>query len=122
MHIREFSSEVRRFKGKVGSQRSPLHVGSALSVDARFKPIARTGFWILRESKEVEMRTIADIAAVILSKAKKSLTEAELYQLIAQRRQLGRNSVMSLLREDGRFRRVGPRTWKLKQSSITHEE
>jgi len=114
MHIRELALELGRFKGRHGSVRSPRHVSAALNPDNRFKPIARSGFWILSEWSHIETRTVAEIAAEVLGRSTKSMTEAELYRLISARRPVKIDSMGSLLREDGRFHHVGPRTWELK--------
>lgn len=116
MHRRELASEVGRFKGRAGSLRSALHVVAAMSRDKRFRAIGRTGFWILA-NWDIETGDIADVAARCLSKSDRPLTEAELFPLIAARRPVKLNSIMSSLRDDGRFRRVAPRTWELKRVS-----
>jgi len=109
----ELAREIGRFKGRVGSKRSPLHIASAMSRDNRFKAIGRTGMWVLAPW-DVETGAIADVAARCLRLSGGPLTEAELFALIAARRPVKMNSIMSSLREDGRFRRVAPRTWELK--------
>ncbi len=116
MHRRELTLEVHGFKRRAGSLRTGMHVALALSRDKRFKAIARSGFWILAKW-DLETGDIADVAARCLSESDRPLTEAELFPLIAARRPVKLNSIMSSLREDGRFRRVGPRTWELKRAS-----
>ena len=113
MHFRELAAKVSRLRGKARPIKSPIHVGVALSYDPRFKPIARTGLWVLAEWN-VETRTIADIAADFLRDSEKPLTEAELYELIGTRRPINRISISTSLRDSGRFCRTGPRTWELR--------
>jgi hypothetical protein len=113
MHKRELTSAVSGFKRRTGSLRDSLHVGAAMSRDERFRSIGRSGFWILAKW-DTETGDIADVAARCLIEAGRSLTEAELFSLIATRRPLKFNSIMSSLRDDGRFRRIGVRTWELK--------
>ena len=113
MHRRELTLDISRFKRRAGSLRSAGHVASAMSRDKRFKPIGCTGFWVLARW-DIETGDIADVAAGCLSISGRPLTEAELFPLIAARRPVKMNSIMSSLRDDGRFRRVAPRTWELK--------
>ena len=54
-----------------------------------------------------------EIAAELFRASGKPMTEAELHQLISSKRPIKFGSLASLLREDGRFRRVRPRTWEL---------
>jgi hypothetical protein len=77
--------------------------------DKRFKPIAKSGFWALSEWN-VETRTVAEIAHEILARSRKPMTEAKLYSLIVAKRPVGKKTIMTLLREDGRFARVPPTT------------
>jgi len=109
----ELAREVGRFKGRAGSKRSARHVASAMSKDQRFRAIGRTGIWVLARW-EVETGSIPDVAARCLNQSGRPLTEAELFHLIAARRPVKKNSIMSSLRDDGRFRRVAPKTWELK--------
>ena len=115
----ELAREVSRFKGRAGSKRSAMHVASAMSRDKRFKPIGRTGLWTLARW-DIETGDIADVAARCLSQSGRPLTEAELFPLIAARRPVRVHSIGSSLRDDGRFRRIAPRTWELKQ--MTHAD
>lgn len=116
MHRRELTLEVGGFKRRAGSLRSAKHVVGAMSRDIRFKAIGRSGFWILAKW-DIDTGDIADVAARCLSKSNRPLTEAELFPLIAARRPVKLNSIMSSLRDDGRFQRVAPRTWELKRAS-----
>jgi hypothetical protein len=116
MHKRELTSAVSGFKKRAGSLRYSLHVAAAMSRDRRFKAIARSGFWVL-EKWNTETGDIADAAARCLSEFGRPLTEAELFPLIAARRPVKFSSIMSSLRDDGRFHRVAPRTWELKRAS-----
>ena len=113
MNKHELAREVGRFKGRAGSKRSALHVASAMSHDKRFKAIGRTGIWVLARW-DVETGSLPDVAARCLKQSGRPLTEAELFQMIAARRPVNMNSILSSLREDGRFRRVAPRTWELR--------
>jgi hypothetical protein len=115
MHKRELTLEVSGFKRRKGSLRYSLHVAGAMSRDERFRAIARSGFWILAKW-DTETGDIADVAARCLVEAGRALTEADLFSLIAARRPVNFNSIMSSLRDDGRFRRIGPRTWELKRA------
>lgn len=114
MHRRELASKLRRFKGRAGSIRSAQHVGVILCDDKRFKVIARTGVWLLREWNQVETRTVVEIAADLLHQAARPMTEAELFGVIFPMRAIKKQSIGTLLREDERFLRTAPRTWKLR--------
>lgn len=109
-------AELVRCGTKADLKRTSRHVGAALSHDKRFETIGRSGVWSLAEWG-LETGSTADVAARILRDSSRPLTEAELYPLIARRRPVKFDSIMSLLREDGRFRRVGPRTWELKDAA-----
>lgn len=114
MHREELTAEIRRVARKHGRLRTPRQIGSSLNFDKRFKAISRTGYWVLSEWKDFETRTAADIAAEILRKSRNAMTEAQLHPLIADRRAVSRQSICTLLRQDGRFHRVAPCTWQLK--------
>jgi len=114
MHRRELTLEVGAFKRRAGSLRTGRHVALAMSRDQRFRAIGRSGFWTLAKWG-LETGDVADVAARCLGESDRPLTEGELFSLIASRRPVKFDSIMSALREDGRFRRVAPRTWELKQ-------
>jgi hypothetical protein len=114
MHIREMSAEIRQVARTPRQMRTERRVSASLNSQKRFKPIARTGYWILSEWTGFETRTASEIAAEILSKSGKPMTEAQLHVLISDRRLVSRRSIGTLLRQDGRFRRVAPGTWRLK--------
>lgn len=114
MHLRELTAEIARVRRRPGRVLTVRNISAALSHQERFKSVSRTGYWVLREWKNVETGTIADIAAEILHRSKRSMTQAQLYPLIARRRLVGTSSLCTILRQDGRFRRVAPMTWELK--------
>ena len=117
MHIRELTAGVGKSKLKSGGLRTVKNTSVSLSYHERFKPLGRTGYWILSEWNGYETGTVADVAAEILQESNRPMTEAELYPLIAVRRSVRRESIRTLLREDGRFRRVAPCTWTIKNRS-----
>lgn len=114
MHTQELAAQIGRYKGREGSIRSARNVGSAMSADKRFKAIGRSGVWILSDWKQVETRTIAEIAAGFVRQTARPMTEAELFERISHLRSVKQKSIGTLLREDGRFRRTKPLTWGLK--------
>jgi hypothetical protein len=116
MHKRELTLAVRGFKRRAGSLRADRHVALAMSRDKRFRAVGRSGFWILTKWN-IETGDIPEVAARCLKEANRPLTEAELFVLIAARRPVKFKSIMSSLREDGRFRRIAPRTWELKSAA-----
>lgn len=85
-----------------------------LSASPRFIAVGRTGYWALREWRNVETRTIVDIAAELLASSGRPLHESQLLRFIGSRRPVAASSIGSLLRHDLRFVRVLPRTWTLK--------
>jgi hypothetical protein len=113
-HARELSEAISKWPGKPGSRRAATNLRSIMSHDPRFRPMGRSGVWTLADWK-FERGTVADFAARILSKSKRPMTECELYPKIHAIRPVAERSLLSLLREDGRFRRVAPRTWELKR-------
>jgi hypothetical protein len=114
MHVREIAAKVRLPNRGSARLRTVHQVSSLLSDQKRFKCIANTGYWILREWKGFETRTIIQIAADICRQSKKPMTEAELYRLIAAQRSVRPRSIGKLLLQDKRFRRIAPRTWEFK--------
>ena len=114
MHIRELTTRVGKSKLKSGGVRTVKNISASLSHHERFKPLARSGYWILSCWNGFETRTVADIVAEILRGAKRSMTEAELYPLIVAQRPVRPDSIRNLLYQDHRFQRVAPCTWELK--------
>ncbi len=112
MHVRELAANIRRLRHEPEGSRTDRSVGSLLTSENRFKPISRSGYWILAEWSGYETRTIPDMAAEILKSSKAPMTGAQLYRLIAARRPLARKSVSRLLLVDDRFRRVDSDRWE----------
>ena len=113
MKGRELVAELGRRGTRADLKRTSRQVGKALSEDKRFESIGRTGIWMLAEWGH-ETGTVADVAARLLRESGSPLTEAQLCPLIAQSRPVKYSSILTLLLQDGRFRRVAPRTWELK--------
>jgi len=111
----ELAQELAKLWQKMGSKRNPIHLRHAMNWDRRkrFKPVGRSGLWSL-SAWAFETGNVADVAARFLRESKRPMTEAELYPLILARRPVKLDSIGSLLRESGRFRRIRPRTWQLK--------
>ena len=115
MHLREITAEIARTT-RTSRRRGVRSIAASLTGNKRFTPIGRTGYWVLAEWRNVETRTIADVAAEILGRSKIPMTSAQLYTLILARRPLALRSVSRLLNEDARFDRVGPSEWRLKDT------
>lgn len=113
MHFRDLTAEIRQLRGEPKESRTYHTVSSVLTSEKRFKPISRSGHWILADWSGYETRSIPDMAAEILKRSKAPMTGAQLYRLIAARRPLARKSVNRQLLADDRFRRVGLELWGL---------
>ena len=113
MHYGELTAEIDRLLPEGVERPAERSVAMRLAGSKRFIAIARTGHWALREWGHVETRSVAEIAADLLRKSASPLTEDELFHSIVALRPTKRGSIGSLLREDGRFRRVAPVTWEL---------
>ncbi len=109
-------SELNREMANRGVIRTVKNVAAAMSDDDRFRPIGRTGVWALKRWR-VETRTIVDVAADIIRRKKRPVTEAELSTLIQAKRSVSYESLGSLLGKDSRFTRIRARTWELKTIS-----
>jgi len=92
-------------------------VNTALDSDKRFAHIGRSGLWGLSDWKGIEDRTIVEIAFALLKKARKPMTELELFAIISKRRPCASNSIGTILKPDQRFERVAPCTWRLRQKT-----
>ncbi len=115
MHIRELTVKIREVTLDPTRQRTSGHISSSLTGNKeRFKPIGRTGYWVLTEWTNIETRTVAELSAAILRSSKRPMTEGELYRLVVAKRPVAPNSVGRMLSESGKFRRTAPRTWELK--------
>ena len=111
-HARELAEAISHYPARRGS--APLPPNCAIHVDdPRFTPMGRNGVWTLAEWN-IERGTAADVAARILSKSMRPMTESELHSEILTVRSVAKASLTSLFRVDGRFRRIAPRTWELK--------
>ena len=113
MHLQELATAI----AADSSEGKPLDLHlttNLLSPSPRFVPVGRSGYWALREWRNVETRTIVDIAAEILAGSPQPLHYSELFRLIKTRRRIARTSLGTMLRDDGRFMRVARATWALK--------
>lgn len=117
MPTRELAGRVKRSKGEVGTSPMPHQIAVLMSVDPRFKPVGRSGYWALSKWKHVETRTISDIAVELMKLHGGPLKESELYRLIRARRPVSAGSIHALLSESPRFSRVAPSTWELRGDS-----
>lgn len=113
MHISEVAAELARIRSESPRRRNVRTVSSSLNGCKRFKPIGRTGYWALKEWTHIEARSIPDMVFDILRKSKSPMTSAQLYPLVAARRNVAPKSISRMLLEDRRFRRSGPLAWKL---------
>jgi len=117
MHIGELETELRKATPHLGRSRTVRHISSCLwDHKERFKPIGRSGYWIINDWTGHETRTIPEVSVELLRGAKRPLNEAELYGLIVARRPVASpGSIGRALAEDRRFHRVGPRLWALNE-------
>ena len=122
MHYGELTAEIDRLLPEGAERPLERTVANHLAESKRFVAVARSGRWALPEWGRVETRSVAAIAADLLRESKLPLTEGELFDSIAARRPAKRQSIGTLLRQDGRFRRVGPRMWTLAESRQGSEE
>lgn len=100
--------------GTLRGKRATKTVLDQLSRDPRFTYIGHTGIWGLSEWKHIETRTIADIAAQLLTDAGQPMTEEELFHLISSRgRPVIKRSLRQLFTQDRRFQKIGPAKWNL---------
>jgi DNA-directed RNA polymerase delta subunit len=114
MHIQELT--VTLAETAAGRKRRTAQDTVALLwPSARFVAIGKSGYWALPEWKNVETRTIADVAVDLLTSIGKPLHVDELFALIEKRRPAARISMGTVLRQDPRFVRVARATWTLKK-------
>jgi hypothetical protein len=114
MHFRELHSAIAADSSKKNRRKIKL-TGVLLSASRRFAPVGWTGYWALREWRDVETRTIPDMAAELLESSPRPLRGIELYRLIKVRRRIGYNSIGTALSCDKRFKKVARGTWALKK-------
>ncbi len=111
------AEELSGLKRNIASKRGARHVRAAMSNDKRFKPIGRTGVWALAVWDHVETRTVGDIVADALRRSPKPMAEAKICSLVLASREVKKDSIGRMLREDSRFRRIAPLTWQLNRQS-----
>lgn len=109
--VREINKRVVTSRGRALQSRSLV---GRLSDDERIVPIGKTGNWALACWGN-ETRTIADLVEACLHQTGEALNEDAIWERIGTLRPMARNSVPLILRSAGRFRRLGPRSWALKQ-------
>jgi uncharacterized protein YbjT (DUF2867 family) len=117
MHFREIHGEILRLAPKSLKGLSPRDLSSRMANASRFVPVGRSGTWSLREWPHIETGTVADIAARMLRAGESPMSEGQLYEVIAPLREVRRASIGTLLRDDARFRRVGPAQWALAEEA-----
>jgi len=114
MHIQELTSALAATATE-RKRRTAQDTVALLWPLPRFIAIGKSGYWALREWKDIETRTIADVAADLLASIGKPLHVDELFALIEKRRPAARISMNTVLRQDPRFVRVAPAKWTLKK-------
>jgi len=114
MHIEELALALAETNPE-RKRRTAQDTVALLSPVPRFVAIGKSGYWALREWKNVETRTIADVAVDLLASIGKPLHVDELFVLIRKRRPVARISMETVLRQDRRFVRVARATWTLKK-------
>jgi hypothetical protein len=116
LHFKEIIDRTRRAtcSGLIQSR----SVTNVLTEDPRFVAMAQSGFWALTEWRNIETRTITNIAADLIEKAGGPLDQDCLYTLIKARRPVARDSIRALLGRDARFRRTGVQMWSLVERRI----
>jgi hypothetical protein len=115
IHYLDIWREARRTRKR--GHASPRRTQSALSGDARFVSIARSGYWGLAEWSNVETRSTPQIAADILKGSRHPMSGKALFALIAARRPVKTRSLRSQLAADARFARAARGTWRLADES-----
>lgn len=116
MHFRQIWAEISRLLPDRYAAVSASAVSQRLSESGRFVPVGRSGTWALAEWTHVETRSVPNIAAEMIAAAGAPIAEADLFQAIRRLRPVRRRSIATLLRDDGRFRRVAPCTWALEDA------
>jgi hypothetical protein len=86
--------------------------GKSVANCKRFTSLGRSGFWGLPEWA-LHGGTVAELAAQLCADRQGPVAEREIYEFVCPLRPVARNSIGTLLREDGRFLRVAPATWQL---------
>jgi hypothetical protein len=114
LHFREIARRTHRIT-RSGRLIQPSAISSALTGDPRFVAVAQSGFWALAEWRNIETRTITDIAADLLEKAGRPVSSNRLYTLITARRSAAKDSIRALLRRDNRFQKSGAKMWTLRK-------
>ena len=108
-HLRRLTRLINQ---RTSGTRKSATVEGILSADKRFSSANRTGFWSLTEWGHVEARTVAELAAVFLSRKGRPVTEAELFEWISARRKVRCDSIRRILRErKHQFSQVAPKIW-----------
>ena len=116
LHFRELAKKAGISTVEEERKRRPFsRVSSVLASDKRFVHIGRSGLWRLSEWKDIEDRSIGEIAFALLETAKKPMTERELFVVISKRRPCAFQSIGTILKPDQRFERLAPRTWRLRE-------
>jgi len=112
VHFRELAPLIKQVTPELRERRE-RSVVTVLSADKRFIPVARTGLWALTEWRNVETRTVAELARVFLMHHIRPATEAELFEFISPLRKVAKESIRTELKRNKDFSRVAPRTWDL---------
>ncbi len=112
LHYRELAHRALRFgyRGNDGQRQSVTNI---LVKDSRFAPVAQSGFWALATWRNLETRTITDIAFDEIKRAGQPLHEKKLYMLIRKRRSVKRRSVPRMLAQSRRFKSLGNNLWTI---------
>jgi hypothetical protein len=110
LHYRELARRAVRF-GYKGNDKQHQSVANILVRDSRFVPVARSGRWALAGWRDVETRTITQIAFDEIKRVGRPLREAELCSSILEKRRVSRATLKRMLEQSRRFKRIGKKLW-----------
>jgi predicted DNA-binding protein YlxM (UPF0122 family) len=91
-----------------GSARS-IHI--ILQKDSRFASVGRSGYWALSAWRNLEVRSITQIAIDELQRAQCPLDESQLFALISKQKAVKKRTLRQLLEQSKCLKRVGSRLW-----------
>ena len=110
LHYSELARRAVRF-GYRGNDKHRQSVTNILVGDSRFVPMAQSGFWALATWRNLETRTITQIAFDEIQRARRPLDEKQLYALISRQRVVKKRSIPRMLAQSSRFKRMGNKLW-----------
>jgi hypothetical protein len=112
LHYGMLARRVRSF-GPMRARRLPAAISYILGRDRRFVAVAQSGYWALTEWSDIETRSVAKIAFDEITKARRPLSQSELYTLISAKRFLNRRSLTKLLGQTNRLMRLPSGLWTI---------